>query len=165
MTMLGTLSVALNLQDVRAGDLDAATISLLKTFGWDIAGGTGGNQADVAFSDERTLAASGTEDLDLSGALSSLFGSGVFAKVKAIVVYALPANTNDVQVTRPASNGAPLFLAAGDGVAIGPGGFFALTRPKTGFTVTAGTADLVTVTNSSGTTAVTYRVIFIGTSA
>jgi hypothetical protein len=54
-------------------------------------------------------------------------------------------NTNDVQLTRPA-NGVPLFLAAGDGVAIGPGDIFLLTNRK-GIAVTAGTGDLIHVAN------------------
>jgi hypothetical protein len=39
-------------------------------------------------------------------------------------------NTNDVQLTRPAANGVPLFLAAGDGVAIGPGDIFLADQPQ-----------------------------------
>jgi len=46
-----------------------------------------------------------------------------------------------------------------------PGGCFVLAWPGTGLTVTAGTADLITVTNSAGSTGVTYKVILIGTSA
>lgn len=150
MTMLGTLGVALDLKDTRAGDFDAATISILKSFGWDIAAGVGAGQSDVAWSDERTLAASATENLDLAGALSSLFGNGVFVKLKAIIVYALPTNVNDVQVTRPATNGVAIFSAVSAGVNLGPGGFLAICSPVAGYTVTAGTGDLITITNSAG---------------
>jgi hypothetical protein len=89
-----------------------------------------------------------------------------FARIKAVIISAASANTNDVQVTRPASNGTPLFIAAGDGLSVRPGGLFAWAcADATSIAVTAGTGDLLTVTNSAGTTSVTYTVIIIGASA
>lgn len=89
-----------------------------------------------------------------------------FARIKALGVYAAIANTNNVNVTRPASNGVPLFIAAGDGVAVRPGGMLVMIAPDvTGYLVTAATGDLITFTNSSGTTGVTYDVVIIGASA
>lgn len=148
---------------------DLATISapLLKSLSisWD--SGTGANQADKAWGDQRTLGASATEDLDLAGVLTDEFGAVLtFVKLKAMLVYAAIANTNLVQVTRPAVNGVPLFMAAGDGIALRPGALFLWFSPDvTGVAVTAGTGDLITFTNSGAGTGVTYDVMFIGTSA
>jgi hypothetical protein len=128
--------------------------------------GTGASMADRVFTDTRTLLASATEDLDLAAVLVDALGVAItFAKIKAIFIKAAAANTNDVQVTRPASNGVPLFLAAGDGMLVKPGGFLAWALPGTGITVTAATGDLLTFTNSAGGTPVTYDVVIIGTSA
>lgn len=148
-------------------DLSTPQDSLLKKVKIELANGTGANSADLAFHDQRTLAASGTEDLDLAGSLAGPFGaSQVFAEVRAILVSAASANTNNVNVTRPASNGVPLFLAAGDGVPVPPGGVFAWSCPADGkVPVTAATGDLITITNSAGSTSVTYDVVIIGTSA
>lgn len=148
-------------------DLVTASVPLDYTARIDLASGTGAGAADMQWSDQRTLAASGTENLDLAGSLTGPFGNTLtFARIKAVIVKASSGNTNDVQVTRPASNGAPLFLAAGDGVALPPGGLFAWVAPNAaGAAVTAGTGDLITVTNSAGTTGVTYDVIVIGASA
>jgi hypothetical protein len=120
-------------------------------------------QSNVLFSDERTLAASATEDLDVAGVLADALGATIAAaEVVAIAIVADAGNTNDVQLTRPAANGVPAFLAAGDGVAIGPGDIFLLTNRK-GIGVTAATGDLlIHVANSGGTTGVTYKVIVIG---
>ena len=67
-----------------------------------------------------------------------------------------------VQVTRPASNGVPLFLAASDGLQLNPGGVFLFFDPV-GVTVTAATGDILTVTNSAGTNVVTYDIVIVGT--
>lgn len=129
--------------------------------------GSGAAQANLVFSDTRTLAASGTESLDLSGSLTDAFGVTLtFARIKVIIIKAAAGNTNDVQLTRPASNGAPLFMAAGDGIAIKPGGLFVWADPgATGVPITNSTADLITLTNGAGITGVTYDIIIIGASA
>lgn len=132
----------------------------------ELATGTSANQADMLWHDQRTLTASATEDLDLAGVLTNAFGvTQTFARIKGLVVYAAAANTNNVNVTRPASNGVPLFLAASDGIPVHPGGIFAWVAPGAAVTVTAGTGDLLTFTNSAGSTSVTYDVIIFGASA
>jgi hypothetical protein len=133
----------------------------------ELANGTGANSADLCFHDQRTLSASATEDLDLAGSLAGPFGaSQVFVELRAVYVFASASNTNNVQVIRPASNGVPLFMAAGDGIAIPPGGVFMWACPADGkVTITAGTGDLLTFTNSAGSTSVTYDVVLIGVSA
>ena len=127
--------------------------------------GTGANQATALFADTRTLAASGTEDLDLAGGLTSALGAALtFTAIKAIRVRAAAGNTNEVVITRPASNGfAGPFLAAGDGVSVPPGGAVLFERSDAaGWPVVAGTADLLTVTNSGAGTGVTYTIELIG---
>jgi hypothetical protein len=132
--------------------------------------GTGAGQVDRVYTATRTLAASGTEDLDLAGSLTDALGntSITFARIKSIFIAAAAGNTNNVQVTRPASNGVPWLMAAGDGIALRPGAAFQWltgSADATGVAVTAGTGDLITVTNSAGTTGVTYTVIITGCSA
>lgn len=128
--------------------------------------GTTSGKVDRIFADTRTLGASATENLDVAGALTDAYGvSLTFVTVKAIIIKAAAGNTNDVQLTRPATNGVPLFMAAGDGIPVKPGGIFAWACSGAGITVTPATGDLFTVTNSAGTTPVTYDVLILGTSA
>jgi hypothetical protein len=163
LTALITLSVTG--KQVSALDLGSEVNPFARSLSVSLANGVGANQADKVFADTRTLALSATEDLDLAGVLLDGFGQAItFAKLKAVVIIAAAANTNDVQVTRPASNGVPLFLAAADGLLIKPGGAFVWVAPGTGITVTPATGDLLTITNGGAGTPVTYDVILIGTS-
>ena len=149
-------------------DLVEASVPLAVTHALTLTDGTGAGQADLIFHDRRTLAASANEDIDLNGVLTKLGQTVNFARIRAVVVLASSENTNDVQVTRPSANGVPLFMAAGDGIALRPGEAFAWlggAADATGKVVTAGTADLLNVANSGAGSSVTYDVIIIGCSA
>jgi len=129
--------------------------------------GTGAGAADEHYYTQLTIAASGSQDLDLAGSLTGpLGGTLTFARIKGLIVVAAAGNTNNVNVSRPASNGVPLFAAAGDLIPVQPGGFFAWGTPSAaGIAVTAGTGDLITFANSGAGTSVTCDVIVIGASA
>ncbi len=150
-------------------DLGTPTDSFLKKVSIELANGTSANSADLMFHDQRTINASSNEDLDLAGSLTNpLTGAAMtFVELRAFMVFASSSNTNNVQVTRPASNGVPTwFIAAGDGVAIPPGGVFLWACPADGkVTVTASTGDLINIANSSSGTSVTYDVVILGASA
>jgi hypothetical protein len=149
--------------------LDLSTVSSPRTLARQMAftQGAGAGAADMMWSDQRTIAASGSDALDLAGSLTGPFGVALtFVRVKMIVVTALAANTNNVNVTTPGSNGLPLFLAAGDGLPVKPGGFFCWYDPSAaGVVVTPGTGDLLTLVNSAGSTGVTYDIDIIGASS
>lgn len=141
----------------------SAPVNKTYTFEWD--DGTGADQANQVFTDERTLGASASEDLDLAASLTNAFGQTLtFTIVKAIVVAAAAGNTNNVLVSCPAANGfVTPFLAASDGLTIRPGGLALLVaRDATGYAVTAGTGDLFHFANSAGSTGVTYEIFIIG---
>jgi hypothetical protein len=127
--------------------------------------GSGADQASNIFSDERTLAASASESLDLSGVLQNAFGSTLtLTKVKAILIVANSANTNNVVVGGAASNCfVGPFADATDKIVIGPGDAFLLTRRSAaGMAVAAGTGDILQVANSGSGTSVTYQIILLG---
>lgn len=127
--------------------------------------GTGANQANQIFTDTRTLAASTNEELDLSGSLSDAFGNLIaFTRIKAITIEASEDNTNNVEVTTPAANGVPLFIAAGDGVSLTPGASMTMVFPDVnGIPVVAATGDLLDFANSAGGSTVDYTIIIVGT--
>lgn len=162
-----SISVSVTSNQVKSLDLGDANFPIALTQAIALLNGTGAGQADLIFTDSRTLSASGTENLDLAGSLTDAYGATItFARIKAVLIVAASGNTNDVQVTRPASNGVPIFMAAGDGIALKPNAVFLwAASDATGVAVTAGTGDLLTITNSAGTTGVTYTVIIIGASA
>lgn len=151
-----------------ANSLDVGSVSYPFSFGVNqlFADGTGADQAKEVWTDTRTLTASATENLDLAGVLVDVFGTVlIFTKIKALIVKADAGNTNDVLVGGHASAAfVSMFSDATDVVRVKPGGMFAITAPDaTGLAVTATTGDLLKVTNSAGTTAVTYTIVIIGT--
>jgi hypothetical protein len=167
MPLTTTIDTSILATLTNALDLGTAQAPFSVTKRTNLATGTGANQADLVFTDTRTIAASGTEDLDLAGSLTGpLGGTLTFVKLKALLIRAAAGNTNAVRVTRPAANGVPLFLAVSDGLDVLPGGQFLWVAPGAAtVTVTPATGDLITVANSSSGTPVTYDVVIIGTSA
>lgn len=145
-------------------DLGAADYPLNFQAAANLANGTGNGQANQIFTDERTIAASGSENLDLAGGLTDVFGASItFTKIKLIAVLADAANTNTVVVGGAASNGfATPFGDATDTIGVQPGGFAVLFAPNAGFAVTADTGDLLKVANGGGSTGVTYKVLIVG---
>lgn len=161
----GSLTISVDVTQKNTVDLSTILDNVKKTYSTAFTNGQGANKAENIFHDQRTVTASATDSLDLSGSLTNKFGTTVaFTKIKGIIVFAAAANTNDVQVQGPASNGfINWILAAGDGIAIQPGGVFALVNPSSGgYAITAGTGDLLDFVNSAGGTSVVYDVIIIG---
>lgn len=168
MALVSNLTIDWNAVLTKAVDLGNPTVSIAKRVAMALASGIIANAADVIFADTRTIAASGTDTLDLAGGglVDSLGTAFAPLKLKGLLVVAAGANVNNVQVTRPASNGVPLFLAAGDGIPVLPGGYFAWASPNlAAIAVTAGTGDLIAIVNSAGGTSVDYDLVIVGTSA
>ncbi len=162
-----TTKISLQVSAILASALDLVTSSapLKLDQSYTLTSGTGANQASNVFSDTRTLAASGSESLDLAGVLTNAFGAVLtFTKIKAIIITAEATNTNDVVVGGAATNAfASMFGAATDKIKVKPGGAFAIVAPDVnGFAVTAGTGDLLQIANSGAGTGVTYDIIIIG---
>lgn len=131
--------------------------------------GTSTGQVDRAYYGERTLTSSASETLDLAGSLADLFANTLtFVKVKYIAVKVMTTTDGvDLKFGPNATNGAGIggfWTAAGDKTIVPAGGFVEWYDPN-GWTVTAGTADLLYALNVSGSASVTYRVLIVGTSA
>lgn len=170
MSLNSKLAISITADHIKDLDLASGKVALAKVYQAVLSSGTGVGQADLLFHDQRTLSASATENLDLSGSLADAFGATLaFVKVKAIVFVAASTNTNNVIVGGDVTNTFfPMFGAETDSLILRPGATFALIAgvgDSTGYAVTAGTADLLKVTNSAGTTGVTYDVYVFGTSA
>ena len=154
----------------RALDLANTRSPLNKQYTVTLTDGAGAGQANVVFHDRRTLAPSANEDLDLIGtALTDPAGVALgLVRVKALIVSAAAANVNNVVVGAAAANPwATLFNATGTAT-LRPGAtlaYFAGSLDATAALVTAGTGDLLRVTNGGAGTSVDYDVIVIGANA
>lgn len=171
MSLTASLTLAVAARLGAQADLAEAKSALSKSYGVSLVTGTGAGQADVLWHDQRTLAPSASEDLDLAGSLGGLLGgTAVFARVKGLVIAGAASNTNNVLVGANVVNGWAALIgptgASGGVVTVQPGGFFAISTPSAaGGVVTPATGDLLHVVNSGGGTPVTYDVIVIGASA
>lgn len=163
-TLQGSLSVAIAATLALAGDAGTAEAPLRAGKSLSFDNGTGNGQANQAFFDKRQIAASGSENIDLSGVvLNALNESVVLTKVKALVIVAEAANVNDVVVGGAASNGfATPFGDPTDKVKVPPGGVLVLSAPNGGFTVTPGTGDILQIANGGAGSAVNYTIAVIG---
>lgn len=129
--------------------------------------GTDDYEADEAFTyKDRSIEPDADEDIDFAGSLQNAFGeTASFSKIKAIKISAPSTNAHNLVVTRPATLGVPLFIAAGDGVSIPPGGEFEFKAPKSGITVTAATGDLLNIANGGSVSPVLYTMTVVGIAA
>jgi hypothetical protein len=127
--------------------------------------GTGPGRVDIEYVDDRTLATNTSENLDLSGVLIDAFGQVIAAaNIKAIEISAAAGNTTNLTVGAAASNTfVGPFNDATDALVLKPGARAVIFDPA-GWTVTAGTGDILKVTNAAGASA-TYRIKLLGASA
>lgn len=169
MALTSSLSIAADLALATALDLSNAAIPTKVRAATQWANGTGAGKADRYFQDRRTLAASGTEDLDLAGVLLDAFGATItFARIKGLYITAAAANTNNVVIGNASSNGWATLLSATGTITLRPGASIGMnTGPAdaTCYSVTASTGDLLHVANSSSGTSVQYDIVIIGASA
>lgn len=163
--------IGFTINATHSNSLDLASTALApltKEWVTTFANGTGLNQADLIAWDTRTLGAA-NEDLDLSPAtLTNPFGAAVtFARIKGLLVYAYTTNTPNVVVG--AAAGAPwnTFLNSAGTATLHPGALLAAFNPTAAaWAVTATTADLLRIANSSGgSPSVQYDIVLLGASA
>ena len=146
----------------------------VKTFAYQLnqggplqfANGTLDYQADLYWSDQILIASSGSQSLDLAGSLFDDLGVACnFAKIRGILVSSADANAHDLII----GNGTNPFLgpfgAAAHTAAVKPGGVFAAFAPRTGWPVTAATADILKLANAGAVSGITVDVHILGTSA
>ena len=167
--LTSSMSIAASADLSTALDLGVARAPVQVRRAVALASGTGVGKADRVFSDRRSIAASSSEDLDLAGVLLDAFGVAItFARVKGLIVTAAATNVNNVVVG--AASGSPWagLLGATHTLTLRPGASFAVMAGEadaTGYAVTATSADLLKIANSSSGSAVSYDIVIIGASA
>lgn len=141
-----------------------ATLPVLLDWSYPFSNGTGAGQVSQLYQDTGTIAGSASTNIDLAGSLTNIFGATItFTKIKFIWVKADAGNNvaNNLQVSRGSSNGFVWFLAASDGFILAPGAFNIWSDPV-GVAVTAGTGDILTLTNGAATNVITYYLVIGG---
>lgn len=152
-----------------AADLSTITDNSNLEYAETFTDGTSSDEADKIWYRESTLSGGGDDDWDLTSLSSSLFGGSLpisFAKIKLLFV----VNTSTVAGDELHLSGggagpwsAP-FLDSSDKVRVPADSCVLLVNRKSGWTVTNGASDTLRLHNASGS-AVTYRIVLVGTSA
>ncbi len=167
-----SVDIKASLTWLQADALDLSTISDNAKLEFDksTANGTGADQADLLWHDQRAVAAASNDDLDLTALASTIFGSAVtvnMAKVRGLLI--LNTSTTSGEVLRVGGAGAGSALASpfnGDVdavVEVGPDSCLMLSNKKDGWAVTAGTGDILRIANPNAAS-VTYQIAIVGTS-
>lgn len=138
-------------------ELSTLSANINENISHSLAAGTGDDQIDTAMNDSVTIGAASSQDYDLDDntTIVDLFNDAVaFAKVKAILVK--NTGSGDLNIS-----GDFLGLTT-DNVPVPTGGWAALNFGAAGRTVTAATADVLTLASTAGTTA---EIIVLGVAA
>ena len=129
--------------------------------------GTGTNQADLVWSDKRSVTAGVPDDIDLRGVIASALNSGIsFVKITGIVIR--NKSTTSGQYLTVGNDGvapffAGLFGASTHTVQVNPDGAFGWYSPIDPATTTAVTADILQVVAATGT--IEYEIEILGRTA
>ena len=158
MSASGTLEVIADFVSRIVKDLgetiDPSTLKILQSF----AEGTGDNQIDFSWSDQRPLVAT-SEDFDLSGGMDTCGTTITPTKIKLLIVQNTSI-TDVLLVGGAAATGFVDWVAdPTDIVSIAPGGAMILLAPLAGYAISP-TTDLLKV--DSGAATINYKLLVAG---
>jgi hypothetical protein len=165
LSVLATLMKSLNLPGA------SGSVPAVYNKQYPFTQGTGANQADIVWHDERTLAGTTSENLDFT-ALTDAFGGSInLTKVKGIVIVAGSGNNGDLEVGGGHPNGFVAFAGVSSDYTPGtfeipyaivkPGGMMVFVAPDSnGYTVDS-THKILKVDNA-GSGSGTYDIIVVG---
>jgi hypothetical protein len=167
MPVSGTITQVVNLTHTINDDISvpsdqiASGAALFPTLTTTYTDGTAAGQANKIWRDYRTLTAGSNDDLDLSGSLTNFHGDAtVFTGIKEIIIAVVsPDGTKKLKVGNAtnAFNG-PLSSSGTIEVPY----HLRLSNPSAGgWTVTAGTGDILRV-NNPGASSVDYCIVIVG---
>lgn len=166
MTLTAKILLQILATESSSSDLSSTTRVTNVSRTVNFANGTGANQAEIVWSDSRTIAANGEDILDLT-ALADDRGSVDLTAVKAIYV----RNTGTVDISWLALalpehwTTGPLYVEEGFGAIIPPGGVMLITNPSATAWAVASEDEQISFANDSSTTAAAYDIIMIGEGA
>lgn len=165
-TTLNSVTAKLNLTWSFQNDIDGGvkpsyspTINFYDT----LADGTGLDQADSVWYDERTVDAGTPDDIDLSGGITDAFGNSLtLTKLKGLYIKNNSTTAGQILQIGGDTLAAPLFGAAPDYIVLGPGGVFWWWDPSAAaVALGAGATDVLQIAVAAGTS-VSYTIAVIG---
>ena len=164
MSLTSTVSFGYRSNQAAVVELANLTAYINENRTVNFADGTADSQCDKAWSDQATIANSGTTTYDLT-ALFDAFGVALaFAKIRAIIIENL-STTQTLTVGNAASNAFSAFLGGDtETIKILPNSQFILTGVNTGMAV-SGSHKSLKIANGSAGDAANVNIWIVGTSA
>lgn len=163
MSLIAKLNLLLNITHTKDLDLNTPRDVINSTRGASLADGTGANQADALWHDNRTLADGANETIDLhDGTLEDAFGDAVtLDKLKAIYIKNNSTEAN-LFIGGAAATQLGLFADVSDVLKLPPGGDFFMSAPDANGIDVSTNSDLKLEHDGTGTASLTYDIIVIG---
>lgn len=164
MALSATLKASVTAQLTGSATVGSTAHQISEGYSLALTDGTAANQANNVYAATFSVSASGSTDLDLAGGLTNALGASLtFTAIKAIYIEADSTNTNNVVVGGDANAFNGPLGGTTPTLTIPPGGAVLLTNPSAdGWTVTAGTGDVLQIANSGAGSAVTGTIVIIG---
>lgn len=160
---IGLFQISLNLREETALDLSTTIDQVNETRGKNFGNGTGANQADTIWHDQRTLADAANETLDINdGSLTKADGTSLtLDTLKGLYIRNNSIDAN-LLIGGAAATVLGLFNDDTDILKLRPGGEFFVTAPDaTGINATSN-PDLKIAHDGTGSSSLTYDIILVG---
>lgn len=139
-----------------SGDISQTLRVTPATYALSLGDGTGANQAQVAWSDARTIAAAGSSTIDLAAAADDR-GVVVFSAIK--LIYVRNTGANEIALSDGTWGGSPFDDISASPFTIQPDAAFLLASPTAaGYAVGGGDQTIVFSSTLGGT----YDIVLIG---
>lgn len=159
----GQINLKIDFLEALAQDLGDKSFKLTKSLLRLLEDGTGLNQAQRLYGDSLSVVQSVNTDIDLAPGPTGAFGAVLFAALKAIIVVAGEANPADLTVGNVTNGIVGPFAAATNSLKCAPGGCIVLVNPSAGgWSVTAGTADLLRIASAATVGTYTADIVLLG---
>ncbi len=163
MTLTAKIPIAFNITNTKDVDLSTVRDFFNDTRGKNFTDGTGANQVDTLFHDNRTLADGANETLDLAdGSLSDAFGDAV--AIDELKVVYIKNNSTDANLLIGAAGATSiaLFGDVSDTLSLPPGGEFLFIAPDANGVDITTNADLKIEHDGTGSSSLTYDILVAG---
>ncbi len=160
-TTTGRVKASINVNWSNDLDIGSVTATPSSSYSQAFTDGVGADKIENVIVKAGTITASGTANIDLNAVLTDPGGDAVnFTKVKAFLIKNLSSSGDGISVGGTFND---YYGAGGDLVEVMPGGCFLLSNPTAaGYAVTAGSADMITLTNLDAVNEQDYEVEVIG---
>src|SRR5262245_47786769 len=165
MSVSGQINLRIQLLEALAQDLGSKNFPLDTAKQIVLAGGAGLGQISKVWGDEGSQIQSVNTDLDLNGTgLTGAFGTVSFTALKGIAIVAGDSNPGNLILGNVTNGIVGPFGAATHSQNVSPGGVYVNINPSAaGWTITAGTADLLRIASPANAGTYTYKIVLIGT--